>query len=118
MALAIPPLDVSFLNLPDFHLQHNPKCDYAILTSPYPPVDSGALAESIHITWLEFARAIHRAAHFTQSALSSDRDDATGVICLLANMDAILYRPLVLGIIKTGNIVRTVVMTVRRQKKN
>ncbi|KAL1718563.1 hypothetical protein EV715DRAFT_291171 [Schizophyllum commune] len=75
----------------DFHLKHNPDFAFYVFTEP-----DGTVRE---ITNLEFARAVHRAAH----ALRPSREGEDGaVVAVIALSDTALYQAVTVGLMKAG----------------
>jgi acyl-CoA synthetase (AMP-forming)/AMP-acid ligase II len=93
--MACPPLDGSILfkEIPDFHLQHNPTNSFFVYAE-----DGGDNVR--HITFLEFGRAVHRAA-FAVSSLGM----TPGPVALLALTDVPTYDALFFGLMKAGFVV-------------
>ncbi|KAE9406882.1 putative aminoadipate reductase [Gymnopus androsaceus JB14] len=90
----LPSLGKSSLNLPDlldFHLEHNP--DYPVYV--YAEPGSNRAAE---IRMLEYIRAAHRIGKAIRGGDSQPGD----VIAIVANLDAIVYSALIVGIMKAG----------------
>lgn len=102
VAVPVPPLDGSLPVLPgfvDFHAQHNPEREWARLAREG---DGGVSA----ISFLEFSEATHRAAY----ALRPDGTHATDeVVAVLINCDTILYLAMLVGLVRAGYIVSTLV---------
>lgn len=88
-----PPMDgtVRPACLIDFHLEHNPT-HTAYVYSEGP----GSLVE---ISFLEFGRAAHRAAHILRPAISGPENE---VVAFIANVDVLLYQTLVAGMLRAG----------------
>ncbi|KAE9398018.1 acetyl-CoA synthetase-like protein [Gymnopus androsaceus JB14] len=89
----LPALGKSQLNLPDlldFNLEHNP--DFPVFTY----VEAGS-TRIIEIRMLEYVRAAHRIGH----AIRGDSQPGD-VIAIVANIDAIVYSALIVGIMKAG----------------
>ncbi|KAI5884853.1 acetyl-CoA synthetase-like protein [Schizophyllum commune H4-8] len=75
----------------DFHLKHNPEFACYVFTEP-----DGTVRK---ITYLEFARAAHRAAH----ALRPSREGEDGaVVAVIALSDTVLYQAVTVGLIKAS----------------
>ena len=94
---ALPILGKSQLNLPDlldFHLKHNP--DFPLFV--YAENDSGRTTD---IKMLEYVRAVHRAGKAIRDGGSQPGD----VIVIAANLDAVVYSALIVGIMKAGLVV-------------
>lgn len=91
----LPPYDgsVYFPEAVDFHLKHNPDfAAYAFCRDDIPE-------SYTEITFLEFGRAAHRAAHHLRApGTGSDGE----VVAVLANADALLYQTVVMGIMRAG----------------
>ncbi|KZP33055.1 hypothetical protein FIBSPDRAFT_721447 [Athelia psychrophila] len=91
-----PLLDGS-LNLPglvDFNAHHNPHYP-AFVYSEAP----GSLTE---ISYFEFGRATHRAAH----ALRPGRAGQDGeIVAIIANVDTLLYTAIIVGTMRAGIVV-------------
>ncbi|EIW80241.1 acetyl-CoA synthetase-like protein [Coniophora puteana RWD-64-598 SS2] len=90
-----PPLDHSLLlyEVVDFHIDNNPTVPIYV----YP--DDQSPDGVTHISFLEFGRAVHRAAHI----LRPGREGPEGeVIALIANVDTLLYQAIVVGMMKAG----------------
>ncbi|KII90646.1 hypothetical protein PLICRDRAFT_52360 [Plicaturopsis crispa FD-325 SS-3] len=91
----LPPYDgsVYFPEAVDFHLKHNPDfAAYAFCRDDIPE-------SYTEITFLEFGRAAHRAAHHLRApGTGSDGE----VVAILANADALLYQTVVMGIMRAG----------------
>ncbi|KZP16286.1 putative aminoadipate reductase [Athelia psychrophila] len=88
-----PPMDgtVRPACLVDFHLEHNPtRPAYVYSEGP------GSLVE---ISFLEFGRAAHRAAHLLRPAKSGPENE---VVAFIANVDVLLYQTLVAGMLRAG----------------
>ncbi|KAE9406898.1 acetyl-CoA synthetase-like protein [Gymnopus androsaceus JB14] len=89
----LPSLGKSQLNLPDlldFNLKHNP--DFPVYVYADPGSDT-----TTEIRMLEYARAAHRIGKAIR------RDSQPGdVIAIVANIDAIVYSALIVGIMKAG----------------
>ncbi|KAE9406881.1 acetyl-CoA synthetase-like protein [Gymnopus androsaceus JB14] len=89
----LPSLGKSSLNLPDlldFHLEHNPNFPVYVYAEP----GSNRTAE---IRMLEYIRAAHRIGKAVRG------DSQLGdVIAIVANLDAIVYSALIVGIMKAG----------------
>ncbi|KAL1679182.1 hypothetical protein EV122DRAFT_210432 [Schizophyllum commune] len=82
-----------FTDACDFHVQHNP--DHTCFA--YAEAD-GTVRE---ITYLEFGRAVHRAAH----ALRPGREGEDGlVVAFIALSDTLLYHAITVGLMKAGFI--------------
>ncbi|KAL1658228.1 amp-CoA ligase, partial [Schizophyllum commune] len=80
-----------FTDACDFHVQHNP--DHTCFA--YAEAD-GTVRE---IAYLEFGRAIHRAAH----ALRPQREGEDGiVVAIVALSDTLLYHAITVGLMKAG----------------
>ncbi|KAF7973245.1 hypothetical protein HWV62_15753 [Athelia sp. TMB] len=84
-----PPMDGSVrpASLVDFHIAHNPTLP-AFVFSETP----GSVVE---VSFLEFGRAVHRAAHLLQGNKGE-------VVALIANVDNLLYQTLVAGMMRAG----------------
>ncbi|KAL1660867.1 hypothetical protein GGF50DRAFT_118539 [Schizophyllum commune] len=83
--------NVSIPAAADFHLKHNPDFTFYVFTEP-----DGTVRE---ITNLEFARAVHRAAH----ALRPSREGEDGaVVAVIALSDTALYQAVTVGLMKAG----------------
>ena len=79
----------------DFHLKHNTDFAFYVFTEP-----DGAVRA---ITNLEFARAVHRAAH----ALRPSREgEDSAVVAVIALSDTALYQAITVGLMKAGLVVR------------
>ncbi|KAL1690001.1 hypothetical protein GGG16DRAFT_103377 [Schizophyllum commune] len=75
----------------DFHLKHNPDFAFYVFTEP-----DGTVRE---IANLEFARAVHRAAH----ALRPSREGVDGaIVAVIALSDTALYQAVTVGLMKAG----------------
>ncbi|KAI4521212.1 acetyl-CoA synthetase-like protein [Schizophyllum commune Loenen D] len=75
----------------DFHLEHNPDKTCYACAEP-----DGTLRE---ITYREFGRAVHRAAH----ALRPAQQGADGaVVAIIALSDTVLYHAITIGLMKAG----------------
>ncbi|KAL1699760.1 hypothetical protein EV121DRAFT_295858 [Schizophyllum commune] len=75
----------------DFHLKHNPDFAFYVFTEP-----DGTVRK---ISNLEFARAVHRAAH----ALRPSREGEDGaVVAVIALSDTALYQAVTVGLMKAG----------------
>ena len=101
-----PPLDgsISFGQLVDFHLEHNPAWNYAILA-----LSTSGSAEPIHITYAELTKAVHRAAHVISPVKDGVPSLGTrNVIAIFASTDTLLYQAIVLAVLRSGNIVSCV----------
>ncbi|KZP28667.1 putative aminoadipate reductase [Athelia psychrophila] len=88
-----PPMDgtVGPAALVDFHLEHNPThAAYVYSEAP------GSLVE---ISFLEFGRAAHRAAHLLRPKRSGPENE---VVAFIANVDVLLYQTLVAGMMRAG----------------
>lgn len=104
MPFQLPPIDgsVDFPHFIDSFLEKDPGEIYATLA---PPSGEGDL---IHISWLEFVRATHRASHIMSPLMHGRPQTLEGnVIGIYAVMDNLVYIALILGIIRSGNIVRS-----------
>ena len=88
-----PPMDGSVrpASLVDFHIAHNPTLP-AFVFSETP----GSVVE---VSFLEFGRAAHRAAHLLQGYGGE-------VVALIANVDNLLYQTLVAGMMRASLVVR------------
>ena len=79
----------------DFHLEHNPDKTCYACAEP-----DGTVHE---ITYREFGRAVHRAAH----ALRPAQQGADGaVVAIIALSDTVLYHAITIGLMKAGLVVR------------
>lgn len=99
------PIDgsLTFPQLIDTFLQKEPTEIYAILV---PPSGDGPL---LNISWAEFARAIHRGAHMLNPIINGiPRIPAGNVVGIYAVTDTLLYVTLILSVIRSGNIVRSI----------
>ncbi|KAI5827846.1 acetyl-CoA synthetase-like protein [Schizophyllum commune Tattone D] len=76
----------------DFNLKHNPEQTCYV----YAEAD-GTVRE---ITYLEFGRAVHRAAHALRPSRSGDHDGA--VVAIIALSDTLLYQAVNIGLMKAG----------------
>lgn len=97
------PLDrsIPFAGMVDFHAKHNPTRPYAILA---PTSDAGG--STSNVSWLEFSRATHRAAHLINPIVNGRQQIPAGkVIGIFALTDSIVYQAIVMGIVRSGNIV-------------
>ncbi|KAE9401310.1 putative aminoadipate reductase [Gymnopus androsaceus JB14] len=82
------------LNLPDlldFNLQHNPDFPVFVYAEP------GSTGRTTEIKMLEYVRAAHRLGE----AIRGDSQPGE-VVAIVANIDAILYSSLIVGIMKVG----------------
>ena len=78
-------------SLVDFHIAHNPTLPaFAYSEAP------GSVVE---VSFLEFGRAAHRAAHLLKG-------NEGEVVALIANVDNLLYQTLVAGMMRAGLVVR------------
>lgn len=95
-ATVYPPLDgtVRPSALIDFHLEHNP--------SHTAYVYSEGLGSLVHISFLEFGRAAHRASHLLRPARSGPEHE---IVAIIANVDVLLYHTLVTGMMRAGLVV-------------
>ena len=88
----------------DFHLKHNPDHAFYVFAEP-----DGTVRK---ITYLEFARAAHRAAHALRPVRESEdaaREGEDGaVVAVIALSDTILYHAITVGLMKAGLVVRFV----------
>ncbi|KZP05122.1 acetyl-CoA synthetase-like protein, partial [Athelia psychrophila] len=86
-----PPLDGSVLlpSLADFNLQHNASRPAFVYSEVV-----GSLTE---ISFLEFGRATHRAAHRVRPAQEGPRGE---VVAIFANVDLLLYETLIAGLMR------------------
>lgn len=85
------------LNLPDlldFNLQHNPDFPVFVYAEP------GSTGRTTEIKMLEYVRAAHRLGE----AIRGDSQPGE-VVAIVANIDAILYSSLIVGIMKVGLVV-------------
>lgn len=98
-----PPLDgsVSFGQLVDFHLEHNPTWDYAVLAPA-----TGTTSGPIHLTYAELTKAVHRGSHIINPVNGGVPTLGTGnVIAIFASTDTLLYQTMVLAVARSGNVV-------------
>lgn len=88
-----PPMDGSIrpAYLVDFHITHNPTLPAFVY--------SEAPGSVVEVSFLEFGRAAHRAAHLL-------KENEGDVVALIANMDNLLYQTLVAGMMRAGLVVR------------
>ncbi|KZP19605.1 acetyl-CoA synthetase-like protein [Athelia psychrophila] len=88
-----PPLDGSVLlpSLADFNLQHNASLPAFVYSK-----DMGSLVE---ISFLEFGRAAHRAAHIIRPENEGSKGE---VVAVIANMDLLLYEAIFAGLMRAG----------------
>lgn len=96
--IELPPLDGSIGHvLPgfvDFHAKHNPERPCYVF--PYPSIESDELRNT---SYLEFAQATHRVAHYFRP----NREGPEGaVVALVLNVDALLYHAILIGLIRAG----------------
>ena len=102
----LPPLDGSLDVLPgfvDFHAAHNADYPWAVFPSSNGGIDS--------ISFSEFAKATHRMAH----ALRPDRVGADGeVVATIVNCDSVHYVALLVGLVRAGLVVSTLVVLEQR----
>lgn len=91
-----PPLDGSVLlpSLADFNLQHN--------ASRPAFVYSEAVGSLTEISFLEFGRAAHRAAHHLLPKTECSKGE---VVAIIANVDILLYAAIVAGLMTMGLVV-------------
>ncbi|KAJ3824337.1 acetyl-CoA synthetase-like protein [Lentinula raphanica] len=85
--------DETQLNVPDlldFNLENNP--DFPLYV--YPSADSSGIVE---VRMLEFVRATHRVGNIVRK-----NSQPGEVVAIVANIDALLYAALVVGIMKAG----------------
>ncbi|KAL1699761.1 hypothetical protein EV121DRAFT_295859 [Schizophyllum commune] len=75
----------------DFNLKHNPQQTCYV----YAEAD-GTVRE---VTYLEFGRAVHRAAHALRPSRNGDHD---GVVAIIALSDTLLYQAVNIGLMKAG----------------
>lgn len=101
MPPVIPSADgVPFTLLPDFQNKHNANQTYAVLA---PTSANASLAK---VTFHDFYEAINRAAHLVNPLAPNGVPGLSGkVIAVLAVTDNLVYQTLVMGIIRSGNIV-------------
>ena len=96
--------DVSIPAAVDFHLKHNPEHAFYVFAEP-----DGTVRK---ITYLEFARAAHRAAHalrpVNQDEKASREGEDGAVVAVIALSDTILYHAITVGLMKAGLVVRFV----------
>ncbi|ESK84561.1 nonribosomal peptide synthetase [Moniliophthora roreri MCA 2997] len=110
---AQPDLDTHY-HFPDlirFHWEHNPSKGMYAYPSPSTLRESNTttltkpLPESYdEITYLEFGRAVHRAAHFVRPSPSSEDGRDGEVVALLAHSDTLVYDTVIIGLM-TANLV-------------
>ncbi|KZT21262.1 acetyl-CoA synthetase-like protein [Neolentinus lepideus HHB14362 ss-1] len=93
----LPPLDgsVAFAELVDFRLQHNSDRTFAVFPSD---VSDG---EPIHITYLEWCRAIHRVAHILRPKAEFESRQVVGIV---VNCDTLMYSTIIVALIRAGFI--------------
>lgn len=92
----MPALGKSQLNLPDlldFHLEHNPDFPVFVYAEP-------VSTRTTEIRMLEYVRAAHRIG----KAIRGDSQPGD-VIAIVANIDALVYSALIVGIMKAGLVV-------------
>lgn len=71
-------------------------------------VHSSGQGDLVDISWPEFARAIHRGAHYINPLTGSVPQKGTGnVIGIYAVTDVLVYVTLIMAVIRSGNIVRS-----------
>ncbi|KAI4521222.1 acetyl-CoA synthetase-like protein, partial [Schizophyllum commune Loenen D] len=83
--------NLSFSAACDFNRQHNAEHTCYVYAEP-----DGTVRE---ITYLEFGRAVHRAAHILRPSRQGE-DNAT--VAIIANSDTLLYNAVTVGLIKAG----------------
>lgn len=96
ISIVYPPMDgtVRPASLADFNLEHNPThTAYVFSETP------GSTTE---ISFLEFGRAAHRAAHLIRPGRSGPERE---VVAIIANVDVLLYQTLVAGMLRAGVVV-------------
>lgn len=96
VSLKFPPLDGSITVLPgfaDFQAAHNPSSPWVVFPSIGDPT------ESTSVSFLELAKATHRMAHALRPGRTGDEGQ---VVAVLVHCDAILYLPLVIGMVRAG----------------
>ncbi|KAL1718570.1 hypothetical protein EV715DRAFT_291179 [Schizophyllum commune] len=90
--------NVSIPTAVDFHLKHNPDHAFYVFAEP-----DGTVRK---ITYLEFARAAHRAAHALRPVLEGEKASREGedgaVVAVIALSDTILYHAITVGLMKAG----------------
>lgn len=92
----LPALGKSQLNLPDlldFNLEDNPDFPVYVYAEP-------GSTRTTEIKMLEYVRVVHRIA----SAVRGDSQPGD-VVAIVANLDAIVYSALIVGIMKAGLVV-------------
>ncbi|KZT20031.1 putative nonribosomal peptide synthetase [Neolentinus lepideus HHB14362 ss-1] len=92
--MLLPAVDGSlpFESLVDFHLSHNPQGTYALF-----PQETGQ--EELRVSFLEWGRAVHRAAQRLRPDLSAVKGE---VVALIANCDTLVYTTVLMGMIRAG----------------
>lgn len=85
----------SFSAACDFNREHNAEHTCYVYAEP-----DGTVRE---ITYFEFGRAVHRAAHILRPSRKGE-DNAT--VAIIANSDTLLYNAVTVGLIKAGLVVR------------
>ena len=106
--LVYPPLDysVTLADAVDFNIEHNP-------TSPIYTFSKDGKSGITDISFLEFGRATHRAAHHIRPAREGpDRE----TIAFVALADSLLYQAVTLGIVRAGYIVSSKQQSVSTHK--
>lgn len=95
----LPPADGSITVVPgfvDFHAEHNPERAWAMFPSPKSPSEASTLSFG------EFAKATHRVAHHVRpNREGAERE----VVAIFVHTDAVLYMPLLAGVMRAGIIV-------------
>ncbi|KAH9944763.1 hypothetical protein B0H21DRAFT_862505 [Amylocystis lapponica] len=95
--VALPPLDGSiplFYGFLDFHARHN--ADKPFYVFPYPDTSSSNIVE---LSFLEFAHATHRVAHWLRPTRSGTDGE---VVAMIANCDVMYYVALLIGMNRSG----------------
>ncbi|TFK51599.1 acetyl-CoA synthetase-like protein [Heliocybe sulcata] len=82
----------SFESFVDFHLSHNPTSAYAVF-----PQQSDE--EELRVSFLEWGRAVHRAARLLRPGLSASKGE---VVALIVNCDTLIYTAVLMGMIRAG----------------
>ncbi|KAI5884844.1 uncharacterized protein SCHCODRAFT_02521790 [Schizophyllum commune H4-8] len=94
--------NLSFSAACDFNREHNAEHTCYVYAEP-----DGTVCE---VTYLEFGRAVHRAAHILRPSRKGE-DNAT--VAIIANSDTLLYNAVTVGLIKAGLVVRWTPLTGR-----